>query len=157
MTNSIVSYLGLGGNSGDRAANIENALKLLDAQEGISVVKVSEIIETEPWGFKSEYKFLNCVARIEVSPEITPLGLLDICKSIEHILGREENAEYDPEGNRIYRSRPIDIDILFYGLERIREDRLVIPHPLMSERDFVMVPLRQIADDGIISAFPEIF
>ena len=66
-------------------------------------------------------------------------------------------AEWDAAGHRIYHDRPIDIDILFWGTRRIRTTRLEIPHPLMAQRDFVMIPLREIADAQIMRAFPEIF
>ena len=72
-------------------------------------------------------------------------------------MGRRETLKFNSEGKRLYHSRIIDIDILFYGTENIRTERLTVPHPLMKERDFVMIPLRQIADSKIISSFPDIF
>ena len=72
-------------------------------------------------------------------------------------MGRSGGPEWDAEGRRIYHDRPIDIDILFWGCRRIRTKRLTIPHPLMAQRDFVMTPLREIADGHILRAFPEIF
>lgn len=152
-----VAYLGLGSNVGDRLSNIENALRMLDAAEGVTVDRVSDIMETKPWGFAAEEDFLNCAVRIVVTADVTPLSLLDICKGIERALGRNDSPEYDGSGNRIYHSRKIDIDILLYGEERITTDSLKVPHPLMTERDFVMIPLRQIASQDVVEAFPEIF
>ena len=152
-----VAYLGLGSNAGDRLSNIERAVKMLGAAEGITVDKVSDIIETEPWGFTAEEKFLNCVVRIVVAADVTPSGLLDLCKRIERTLGRDDSPEYDASGGRIYHSRTIDVDILLFGRERLRTDRLTIPHPLMKERAFVMVPLRGIVSREDEEAFPEIF
>ena len=152
-----VAYLGLGSNAGDRLSNIERAVKMLGAAEGITVDKVSDIIETEPWGFTAEEKFLNCVVRIVVAADVTPSGLLDLCKRIERTLGRDDSPEYDASGGRIYHSRTIDVDILLFGRERLRTDRLTIPHPLMKERDFVMVPLQEIVSREDEEAFPEIF
>ena len=88
---------------------------------------------------------------------ITPYSLLSICKNIEKSLGRKENVEFDESGKRIYHSREIDIDILFYGTQKLEDENLKIPHPLMKSRDFVMVPLRQIISDKIIEAFPDIW
>ena len=150
-------YLGLGSNEGDRRRNIESALSMLDRLDGIHLDKVSEIIETEPWGFSAEQNFLNCVARVTAGDGISPYRLLDACKGIETELGRRENIEFGPDGNRIYHSRTIDIDILLFGDLRIGSGRLVIPHPQMKERDFVMIPLHQVATDAVISNFPDIF
>lgn len=147
-------YLGLGSNLGDRRANIDNAISLLDNTEGISVEKVSDVIETEPWGFESEDRFLNCAVRCVVEREtVSPARLLEICKDIEGQLGRRESIEYDAKGERIYHSRTMDIDILLYDSLVVDEKTLKIPHPLMSERDFVMVPLRRIVSGRIRSKF----
>ena len=157
MSRKITAYLGLGTNEGDREANMRTALSMLDSTEHIRVVQVSGIIETEPWGFDAEQKFLNCAARAEVDAECTPERLLDACKDIERKLGRDGRVESGADGKRIYRSRPMDIDILLYGNLRLSGGRLEIPHPLMRERAFVMVPLMEVADDDVRQAFPEIF
>lgn len=150
-------YLGLGSNEGDRESNIRLALSMLDDVDGVSVVKVSDLIETEPWGFNADVKFLNCVAEIFVNEQVTPLSLLKECKRIEESMGRDEVIEFDDEGKRVYHSRPIDIDILLYGNQNIDNEILTIPHPLMAERDFVMIPLKQIVSDEEKVAFPEVF
>lgn len=150
-------YLGLGSNEGDREANIRMALSMLDDVDGVSVVKVSDLIETEPWGFNADVKFLNCTAEVFVNEQVTPLLLLKECKRIEEYMGRDEVIEFDDEGKRVYHSRPIDIDILLYGKQNIDNKILTVPHPLMAERDFVMIPLRQIVSEEEKEAFPEVF
>ena len=143
-------YLSLGSNQGDRRQNIETALVLLNIELGTPYKVVSSLIETEPWGFESDEKFLNAVVRYELqlpkgyNPEAEGLMILEVCKDIEGRLGRTEKPEYDDKGERIYRSRPIDIDILLFGDNRIDCDELTVPHKLMYERDFVMVPLQEI-------------
>ena len=111
-------YLSLGSNKGDRAANMEAAISLLNIELGRPYKAVSSFIETEPWGFESEDKFLNAVVLYEMefrkgfNPEAEGLMILEICKSIERRLGRTGEPQYDAEGNRIYSSRTIDIDTL---------------------------------------------
>ena len=157
MAGEIEVYLGLGSNIGDRKSYIDRALAMLDAQDGVRIDAVSDMLETNPWGFVSDSDFMNCAARIFVEESITPYSLLSICKNIEKSLGRKENVEFDESGKRIYHSREIDIDILFYGTQKLEDENLKIPHPLMKSRDFVMVPLRQIISDKIIEAFPDIW
>ena len=143
-------YLSLGSNQGDRRQNIENALSLLNIELKTPYRAVSSIIETEPWGFDSHEKFLNAAVHYELSlpkgynPEAEGLMILEICKDIEGRLGRTGVPEYDKEGKRIYHSRPIDIDILLFGDNKIDCAELTVPHKLMSERDFVMIPLNEI-------------
>ena len=135
-------YLSLGSNMGDRALNIE--LKT-------PYKAISSLIETEPWGFESDQKFMNAAVHYELllpkgyNPEAEGLMILEICKDIERRLGRTSGPEYDDNGCRIYRNRPIDIDILLFGDNRIDCPELTVPHKLMYERDFVMIPLREIA------------
>ncbi len=157
MAGEIEVYLGLGSNIGDRKSYIDKALALLNAENGIRVDAVSDIIETEPWGFVSDSDFMNCVARVFVDETISPEDLLGLCKGVERSLGRRENVEYDASGKRLYHSREIDIDILIFGTQRIDSEMLKIPHPLMKSRNFVMIPLRQIVSDKIAEAFPDIF
>ena len=145
-------YLSLGSNQGDRALNMENALSLLNIELKVPYKAVSRFIETDPWGFDSKEKFLNAAVRYELSlpkgynPEAEALMILAICKDIERRLGRTGKPEYDKDGHRIYHSRPIDIDILLFGENRIDCAELTIPHKLMYERDFVMIPLKEILD-----------
>ena len=153
-------YLGLGSNQGNRQQNLMQALELLDRAFGCHYTALSRIIETKAWGFKGD-KFLNaCVLyRIykEGSPEEQGHGILAICKQIERTLGRRETLEYGADGRRVYHNRVIDIDILFYGTERIDCDDLRVPHPLIAERDFVKIPLAEIAKPSLKAAFPELF
>ena len=144
-------FLSLGSNQGDRVQNIENALSLLNIELGTPYKAVSSYIETEPWGFESEEKFINSAVQYELSlpkgynPEAEGLMILETCKDIERRLGRRGEAQYDENGDRIYASRPIDIDILLFGDNKIDCPELTVPHRLMYERDFVMIPLREIA------------
>ena len=154
-------YLSLGSNMGDRRANIESALSLLDEAFGRHYKRISSTIETPSWGFKSE-DFLNCAVMYALPRKRTDiqdqaLEILDSIKQIELALGREQNVEYDGEGRRVYHPRPIDIDILLFGTHVIDHPRLQVPHPLMAQRDFVMRPLREIANRRVMSAFPDIF
>ena len=162
-------YFSLGSNLGDREANIFDALRRMDEAFGVHYSALSGLIETEPMGF-SGGKFLNAAVlyRIPV-PErsrraggSTPLTnraevVLQIVKSIEREMGRTDPPEYDSEGNRVYHSRIIDIDILFYGREIIDTPELTIPHKGIADRPFVMIPLLQIARRSLRMAFPEYF
>ena len=154
-------YLSLGSNMGDRRASMDAALALLDEAFGRHYERISSFIETPSWGFDSD-DFLNCAVmyalpRRHISVETQALDILDAVKRIETSLGRKENIEFDAAGRRIYHSRPIDIDILFFGKHVIDHPRLQVPHPLMAQRDFVMLPLREIAGRRLMDAFPDIF
>ena len=127
-------YLGLGSNQGDRNKQLARAIELIGERVG-KVIRQSSIIETEPWGFTSGNKFLNCAIFIET--ELLPRKVLEVTKQIERELGRRYKG-------MAYRDRPIDIDILLYDDITLDEPVLQIPHPLMYERDFVMIPLREI-------------
>ena len=148
-------YLSLGSNKGDRRHNLEAAISMLNIELGTPFKAVSGFIETEPWGFESEYGFMNAAVLYELdlpvnfNPEAEGLMILDICKSIERRLGRTGSPQYDEKGNRIYSDRPIDIDILLLGDSRIDCDELTVPHKLMYERDFVMIPLKEIATPSV--------
>lgn len=136
--NSHIAYLSLGSNLGDRHATMQSAILLLDSQAG-SVDRVSSAIETEPWGFESANKFLNMCVRIITT--LSPEQLLATTKDIELQLGRTTKSV-----NGQYHDRPIDIDILTYDDLHINTPSLTLPHPHMHERDFVMIPLREILD-----------
>lgn len=151
-------YFSLGSNLGDRQQNIFRALDMLDGELGCHYDALSGIIETEPWGFDTEEMFLNCAVRYVLDGKMTCQEVLAACKKVELLMGRSVHCpEFDSAGKRIYRSRIMDIDILFYGEHRIDAENLKVPHPLMKEREFVMVPLGEIASPGIRTAFPEIF
>ena len=131
-------FLGIGSNIGDKLQHIEASLALLQQKAG-TIKKVSAFYETEPWGFQSDDTFLNIVAEIETC--LSPSDLFAACKNIENKLGREQKKA------NAYQSRPIDIDVLFYGNEILKTEQLAIPHPLIQERLFVLQPFCDIAPD----------
>ncbi len=133
MRNSKV-YLGIGSNLGNRNKNINTAIKKLGGIEGIEVTRVSSLIETEPEGGPPQNKFLN--GAIEIKTKLPPHELLKQLKRIEKELGRVKTIKNGP--------RPIDLDILFYGDEKINSSHLKIPHPRMHKREFVMRPLKEL-------------
>ena len=153
-------YLGLGSNVGDRLQNIRTAVRMLDQALGCTHSALSGIIETEAWGFEGD-RFLNACVRYRLQRKGTPgehgHELLRTCKEIERALGRDGGPVFDAEGRRVYQDRTMDIDILFYGKERIVSDDLTVPHPLIASRPFVMIPLLEIARPALTAAFPEIF
>lgn len=131
------AYLGLGTNLGDRKANLERAVQMIRERIG-DIVALSSFVCTKPWGFESENKFLNAVVR--VSTEMSPRAILAAAKEIEKEMGRTQKSV-----GGIYHDRIIDIDILLYGDLVLQSEDLVIPHPLMASRDFVMIPMAEIA------------
>ena len=154
MDRDVEVYLGLGTNLGERQRNLWEAIERLDEAFGCRYSAVSDFIETEPWGFYSQNRFLNAAVRYVlsvpagISESDFSRGILKTCKSIEMAMGRSESPEYDAAGKRVYHSRIIDIDILLIGDWTVDEPDLKIPHPLMSERDFVMRPLSEILSDN---------
>lgn len=134
MTNHQV-YLGLGSNLGERKELIQKAITLVNERIG-TVTRQSSLIETEPWGFESSHKFLNGVILCETV--LTPREVLKETQKIERELGRKKKTTLT------YKDRPIDIDILLYDDLKVDEPDLKIPHPLMHQRDFVMIPLKEI-------------
>ena len=132
-------YLSLGTNLGDKEANLKAAIEEIKKRVG-EVTSLSAFHASEPWGFQSENSFLNAVCC--VSTELTPIEVLNITQEIERELGRIKKSV-----NGIYSDRMIDIDILLYDDLHIQTPELTIPHPLMRERDFVIIPLREIAPD----------
>ncbi|MDD2602785.1 MAG: 2-amino-4-hydroxy-6-hydroxymethyldihydropteridine diphosphokinase [Prevotella sp.] len=131
-----VVYLSLGSNIGDRRYNIQEAIRLVGEKVGM-VFRRSSLVETEPWGFDSTNRFVN--ACIACQSNLTPQEVLTETQEIERQLGRTEKTK-----NGIYHDRSIDIDILLYDNLQINSPSLKIPHPHMLERDFVMIPLREI-------------
>lgn len=134
-------YLGLGSNIGDRRQCIADAIRLISERVG-TVLRQSSLIETEPWGFNSENRFLNGVILCETS--LTPKQVLKATQKIERALGRRQKSVGADTDVLVYHDRPIDIDILLYDDLSVDEPDLKIPHPLMYERDFVMIPLSEI-------------
>lgn len=136
-------YFSLGSNLGDRRRNLERALRKMDKAFGCHWLRVSPFLETEAWGFDGK-PFLNCAVVYALEDE--PAQVLKRCKRIERKMGRRGSPEYDADGNRIYRNRRIDIDILLYGDRKVETPALVIPHPRMDQRDFVKETLKYIKD-----------
>ena len=130
----------MGSNLGDKRRNIRRAIKKIGEQIG-DVVRQSALYDTEPWGFESENTFVNAAVCVETTLE--PHDLLATTQAIEREMGRKRKSK-----NGIYHDRVIDIDILLYDDLTIDTPDLRIPHPLMYERDFVMVPLKEILDEG---------
>lgn len=122
-------YLGLGSNLGERARTLENAITLLTPY--ISSARLSPVYETAPVGYLKQGNFLNAV--LEGETELNPLELLNVCQEIESKLGRVRTIQNGP--------RTIDIDVLFYGNSVINESGLIVPHPRLHERAFVLKPL----------------
>jgi 2-amino-4-hydroxy-6-hydroxymethyldihydropteridine diphosphokinase len=129
-------YLSLGSNIGDREKNIARAMEKLESR-GLQVTLRSSLYETEPLEIRDQAWFLNCAIAIEA--ELAPQQLMATLLEIEREMGRERRV---PKGPRL-----IDIDILLYGSDVIREPGLEIPHPRMAERKFVLVPLAEIAGE----------
>lgn len=137
-------FLSLGTNLGDKEENLREAIFLL-SKVG-KIVYQSRFYEFAPWGFSSENLFLNMA--LEMQTELSPEELLDEILKIEKTLGREKKTQ---NGN--YSDRKIDIDILFFNSQVFENERLVIPHPLISEREFVLEPLAEIAPNFIHPKF----
>lgn len=132
------TYLLIGGNVGNRHQNLEKAAQLINEQAG-NIVNRSALYETEAWGKSDQPAFLNQVLEIETSHQ--PHPLLDTILQIEQQMGRERKEKYGP--------RTIDIDILLYNDIELDTDELVIPHPQMHLRRFVLSPLAEIAPEAI--------
>ena len=132
-----ISYLMLGGNVGDRMDYLRRAVELLRCDAGY-VAGISAIYETEPWGFEDSCRFLNQVVALET--DLAPVMLLENIQRIEQILGRQRTCDG-------YQARTMDIDILLYGSHIIDIPELVIPHPCMTERMFVLQPMAELAPD----------
>lgn len=131
-------FLGLGTNLGNRKRNMELALENIEKQIG-TIIAQSAFYDSEPFGFESDNLFLNSV--VKVSTQLTPYELLAKTQLIEREMGRTNKT--DVTG---YSDRVIDIDIIFYNTEVIdNAPRLVVPHPEMQKRDFVLKPLSEIA------------
>jgi len=144
-------YLGLGTNLGNREQNLQEAIRLIGKRVG-KVTRQSSFIQTEPWGFESENLFLNAVILCET--EQSPREVLLATQQIERDMGRNKKLRVEGLGlkveslglkvERTYADRVIDIDILLYDDLTVDEPDLKIPHPLMQQRDFVMIPLGEI-------------
>ena len=131
---SVTAYLGLGSNLGDRQGNLNRALEFLSQR--LRVEKVSSVYDTEPVGDIEQPRFLNLVCRVTTT--LPPVALLALAKGVEAKLGRSGGSG---------TPRIIDIDILFYGDQVVETSELVIPHPRLTERAFVLIPLAEIVPE----------
>ena len=138
-------YIGFGSNIGDRLTHIRNAIHTLSKTEGITLQKISSIYTTDPVGYEEQAQFLNGAAAIQTT--LFPLSLLHTLKDIETAIGRKHRIRWGP--------REIDLDILIYGDLCLQTEKLVIPHPEMHLRGFVLVPLVEIAPDLVHPIFQE--
>lgn len=133
-----VAYIGLGSNMGDRIRNLNEALGRLRSASGIRVSRVSSVYETEPVGVSDQPWFLNMV--VEVRTTYSPEGLLLLCQSIERDMGREASSHLQP--------RTIDLDLLLYGQISLERPGIMVPHPRIADRAFVLIPLSEIAPEA---------
>jgi 2-amino-4-hydroxy-6-hydroxymethyldihydropteridine diphosphokinase len=132
-----VAYLALGSNLGDREESLRRAVDLLGAQPGLTVTESSRVWETVPVGGPPQPAFLNAVVRVDT--ELAPSELLRACHHVESELGRVRDVRWGP--------RTIDVDILLIDERVVDTPELRVPHPRMTERAFVMVPLLELAPD----------
>ena len=134
-TEIITAYVGIGSNMGDRAGNLLLGVRGL-MEASFRVTKLSGIYETEPVGIESNANFLNMVAEMRAE-SITPSQMMARMLRIEYLLGRADKSLKKP--------RTIDLDLLFYGREHVESEFLTVPHPRLHKRNFVLVPLAEIA------------
>ena len=134
------AYIALGSNIAPRMDYLRQAIEAIGDVKWMSVVKKSSIYETEPVGYENQENFLNQV--VEITTRYSPLELLEVCQLIENKLGRERDIRWGP--------RTIDLDILLYNQENIVTNQLIVPHPRMDSRAFVLVPLAELNPDMII-------
>ena len=132
-------YLGLGSNLGARTRNLSAARRRL-RQKGVRILRQSRVMETEPWGVTDQPRFLNQV--VEADWQGTPRGLLRVVKGVEREGGRKPTRRWGP--------RVIDVDVLLFGDQTVRDRDLVIPHPRIHEREFV---LESLAELGVTKAW----
>lgn len=134
--------LHLGSNKADRVAFLNKAIELIKQHIG-SVVRKSMLYETEPWGVKDQQDFINMT--VIVDTRLSPEQIINKTKEIEEIIGRDKTAKWGP--------RNIDIDILLVGKKQVKLADLVIPHPKIAERNFVLIPLMELLPDLIMPGF----
>jgi 2-amino-4-hydroxy-6-hydroxymethyldihydropteridine diphosphokinase len=131
----VTAYIGLGSNLGDRLGFIKRAVSEIEASPKVTVEKLSPIYETQPVGLQDQSWFLNLV--IEIQTALDPVSLLDFLLTIENSMERKREVQSGP--------RNIDLDILLYEGGIVDTDQLVVPHPRMHQRKFVLIPLSEIA------------
>jgi 2-amino-4-hydroxy-6-hydroxymethyldihydropteridine diphosphokinase len=139
----LISFIGIGSNISDPVDHCKEAIERIGLIEGIKILRSSSLYRTEPVGFIKQNWFVNAV--VEVRTLLTPKELLKALKIVEREMGRGENLRWGP--------RIIDLDILLYNQDIIQEESLVIPHPELHKRRFVLVPLCEIAPYALHPAF----
>ncbi len=137
------AVIGLGTNLGDRYYNIMKSIEALSLVPGIKLTRQASVYETEPWGYTEQAAFFNTVAEVET--ELSPEMLLGACLGVEAGMGREREITYGP--------RVIDLDLLVYEGYENNDKHITVPHPRMGERDFVLVPLKELYPDMNILGF----
>lgn len=134
--------IALGSNLGDRQSLIAEALARLGADGRVHIEKVSSLYETEPWGDLTQAHYINACALVQTS--LSPRELLTLCLSVENSLGRIRDPAHR------YAARTIDLDVIFHGDTKMEDENIVLPHPRLFERAFVLVPLIEAAGDRVI-------
>ncbi|PAF35139.1 2-amino-4-hydroxy-6-hydroxymethyldihydropteridine diphosphokinase [Terribacillus saccharophilus] len=134
------AWIALGSNIAPRETYIQQAIQTLNEHAEIKLNQVSTVYETDPVGYEDQDQFLNLVAEVETS--LKPMELLHVCQKIEQDLGRKRIIRWGP--------RTVDLDILLYGTENMNVEELILPHPRMHERAFVLVPLAEIAPELLL-------
>lgn len=137
---SVVAFLGLGSNLGDRLANLQAAIEAMQTEPGLRVTVSSRVWETTPVGGPPQPDYLNAVIRVET--DLSARDLLDVARRVEARLGRVRKERWG--------ARTLDVDILLFDEERIDESDLVVPHPRMAERAFVLLPLLELEPDPVL-------
>lgn len=137
------AVLGIGTNIGNRLENIENVYSSLSLLPNTKIIKKSSVYETEPWGYEQQDRFLNCAVLIET--ELSPNALLGACLGIEAALGRVRKFKNGP--------RIIDVDVLLLENIELSTDELTVPHRFIRQRDFVLVPLHDLAPENNIFGY----
>ncbi|OYD06332.1 2-amino-4-hydroxy-6-hydroxymethyldihydropteridine diphosphokinase [Paludifilum halophilum] len=140
MSRGQTAYIGLGTNLGRRLNNLEEALNRLNRREGIAVTRFSSVYETSPVGYTDQPDFLNMAAELET--DFSPRELLRTLLEVEQELHRVRMVRWGP--------RTLDLDLLLYGDLTMTDEELILPHPRMVERAFVLIPLREIAPEVVI-------
>ncbi|QUW20712.1 2-amino-4-hydroxy-6-hydroxymethyldihydropteridine diphosphokinase [Sporosarcina sp. Marseille-Q4063] len=131
------AFISIGSNIGERLLHLKDAVRALHSHNEVSVLSMSSVYETAPVGYTDQADFLNIV--IEVRTSIDAYNLLTVCQEIEHELGRVRTVRWGP--------RIVDLDILLYNNDNINAENLIVPHPRMHERAFVLIPLLEIAPE----------
>lgn len=137
------AVIGIGTNIGNRAENIRNAVEALDLLPDVKVLRYATIYETDPWGYTEQQSFYNTVVEVQTSK--SPEMLLGACLGIEAGMGRVREFKNGP--------RVIDLDLLVFENYESNSPHITVPHPLIGERDFVLVPLKELYDDMNVFGF----